>query len=77
VHQQSLRDASLDLTQQLMKPAPDRLREPQARLALLNARLQADVTRVAPANGDARRLRELRAGFDDVAREAGALQAAR
>lgn len=77
VHQQSLRDESLELTQQLAKPAPDRLRESQARLTRLNTRLQADVTRVAPASGDAQRLRALRSEFDDVSREAGALQAAR
>lgn len=74
VHQQALADESLKLSRQLAKPVPPSLRAAHGTITALNARLLADVGRVAQDRGTPARVTELEQDLHRLAGEARSME---
>jgi hypothetical protein len=77
VHQQALGAESLALSGELAKPVPAATRQAHDALALLNARFQSDVSRLAQAAGQPDELARLRKSFEDLRDAAQSLEGSR
>jgi hypothetical protein len=70
VHQKALGDDALKAAQQVTKPAPASLRDSQQQVAQLAARLQSQVSRIAPAANHPGDLDALAREFESIANAA-------
>lgn len=73
-HQRALQDESLKVWADLHKPVPQPLGARHARIAGIGARLQMALDRIAAARADPAALDELRARFDELGQQAGAMR---
>lgn len=74
VHQRALRDECLKVWESLHKPVPEPLRTRQEHIVRIQDQLETLVDRIAAARADAAELEELRARFDELSRQARAMQ---
>ncbi len=70
VHQQALGEDAVKVARDIAKPVPPPLRAQHEALSLLDARLQLQVTRIAPAADRADELEALQREFHDLATQA-------
>lgn len=70
VHQQALGHDAVKVARDLAKPVPPELRARHDMLSQLDARVQAQVQRIAPASGDAAGLEALQREFHALAEQA-------
>jgi len=70
VHQQALGDDARKVAKELSKPVPADMRAQFEKVFSLNAQLQAEVMRIAPAANDSGELDALRRTFHDIAAQA-------
>jgi hypothetical protein len=73
-HQRALQDESLKVWADLHKPVPHSLGARHARIVGIQAQLQTALDRIASARADPAALDELRARFDELGRQAGAMR---
>jgi hypothetical protein len=70
VHQKALGEDAAKVARDLAKPVPPELRAAHEALSLMDARLVANVTRIAPANGQPEELQALQREFHALAAQA-------
>jgi hypothetical protein len=74
VHQQALGHDAVKVARDLAKPVPPELRAQHDLLSQLDARVQAQVQRIAPASGDVAELEALQREFRALADQARPLE---